>query len=271
MSNRIFGIEHQIGMDPGGRNISRLILPGHLEAAAVSLLEGDRIVIVSGFYIPEAQAGETDGPPGAKALGEALKTLGKEVSYVTDRFNEAYFEALGMVPVIRYRKGILKRLNPSHLVSIERVGRASNGKYYNMRGVDISATTAPIDEMFIEAGKKDITTIGIGDGGNEIGMGKVLEDVNHAIPNGKQIACKVKTDFLIVSGVSNWGAYGLVAALSLLTEQNLLPDPDVVEDEIRILVSLGAVDGVTLKCAETVDGLPLSESLALLARLRELI
>src|SRR5262249_9775920 len=61
------------------------------------------------------------------------------------------------------------------------------------------------------------TTIGIGDGGNEIGMGSLPRDiVEHDIPNGPLIAATTRTDHLIVAGVSNWGAYGLLAAIASL-------------------------------------------------------
>lgn len=66
------------------------------------------------------------------------------------------------------------------LVAIERTGRAVDGHYYTMRGRDMSHLTAPIDDLFLFASQKGTTkTIGIGDGGNELGMGKVVE-VLHA-------------------------------------------------------------------------------------------
>ena len=52
-----------------------------------------------------------------------------------------------------------------------------------------------------------ITAIGIGDGGNEIGMGKLpWELIRRNIPHSGLVACRVPTDHLIVCGVSNWGA-----------------------------------------------------------------
>lgn len=41
---------------------------------------------------------------------------------------------------------------------------------------------------------------GIGDGGNELGMGKVKEAVRRHIKNGDVIACDVEADFTIVAG-----------------------------------------------------------------------
>lgn len=38
-----------------------------------------------------------------------------------------------------------------HLVAIERSGRAADGNYYNMRGVNIKHLVDPIDNLFIAA------------------------------------------------------------------------------------------------------------------------
>ena len=67
-----------------------------------------------------------------------------------------------------------------------------------------------------ESGK--IATIGIGDGGNEIGMGKVRQRVIDYIENGPIIASNVSTDQLITAGVSNWGGSALAAALFILSQ-----------------------------------------------------
>ena len=42
-------------------------------------------LIVTGFYIMWADAPENDGPPGAVAMGNALRALGNDVAYVSDR------------------------------------------------------------------------------------------------------------------------------------------------------------------------------------------
>src|SRR5262249_58316848 len=97
-----------------------------------------------------------------------------------------------------------------------------------------------------------VTTIGIGDGGNEIGMGKVPWDViRRNIPNGGLVACRVPTDHLIVSGISNWGAYALAAAVALLRGHRLAPelfDPHREHELLRVMVKAGPlVDGLTGK------------------------
>lgn len=45
---------------------------------------------------------------------------------------------------------------------------------------------------------------GIGDGGNELGMGKVKEAVKAYMPKGSLIACDVAADFAITAGVLNF-------------------------------------------------------------------
>jgi len=271
MNPRITAIENLIASDPGGRNIFGLMIADQLRLAAQSLTLAKRVAIVSGFYIPRADATETDGPPGAKLLGDVLGLFGIEVDYITDPLNLPAFHALGLDAIVDI-DGYLDRARPTHLVSVERVGRGVDGKYRNMHGTDITDVTAPLDALFIEGSRRGITTIGIGDGGNEIGMGKVFTDVLDKIKNGRSVATVVATDFCIAAGVSNWGAYGLAGALSVLADRDLLPSAErVARDLEKIVHEGGAVDGVTCLPEVTTDGLELSESLRMLESIRELI
>ena len=73
---------------------------------------------------------------------------------------------------------------------------------------------APLENLF-NAGPR--TTIGIGDLGNEIGMGSLPHElVAHSIPGGDQIWCRVGCDHPIVGGVSNWSGAALLGAVALL-------------------------------------------------------
>lgn len=92
------------------------------------------------------------------------------------------------------------------------------GKCLNMRGNSVSEFTAPLHELFEEKYRfaKGVFTIGIGDGGNEIGMGSIpwrvlSENILNGL--GGKIACRIATDTTIVAGVSNWAGYALAAAL----------------------------------------------------------
>lgn len=268
MIARITSIENLIANDPGGRNVFAIALVDQLRLAAQSLRLASRVGIVTGFYVPEAQAGETDGPSGAKVVGRALEQLGVKVDYITDTRNAPILRAIGIEPTVII-VDYLDREKPTHLLSIERVGRGTDGRYRNMRGVDVTETTTPLDALFLEATRRGLTTIGIGDGGNEIGMGKVFGDAMANMAHGPEIATIVATDFCIAAGVSNWGAYGLAGALSVLAGRDLLPTAESVADDIvRMVRDGGAVDGITCQREPTVDRLDISHSLRMLEDIR---
>jgi len=70
---------------------------------------------------------------------------------------------------------------------------------------------------FLALSSEKIVTIGIGDGGNELGMGKVHDKVVESVPFGKSIASSTSCDYLITCGVSNWGGFAVAAGLCILS------------------------------------------------------
>ncbi len=118
-----------------------------------------------------------------------------------------------------------------------------------MRGVDVSPWTPPLDSLF-EGG--DWAKLAVGDGGNEVGMGKLPAGlIAQHVPNGAEIACVTSCDHLVVAGVSNWGAYGLMAALAVLRPdwaptiaKFLTAERDFFVTDATVKEA-GAVDGVT--------------------------
>ena len=109
-----------------------------------------------------------------------------------------------------------------------------------------------------------VHSIGVGDGGNEIGMGKIpWEVIATNITNGATIACRVPTHHLIVAGTSNWGAYALAAGIVFLKgheEAIRLFDADREAHLWQAVLEKGMlVDGVTGRRELSVDGLPWSD------------
>lgn len=136
------------------------------------------------------------------------------------------------------------------------------GCCHNMRGEIIDSCTAPLHLLF-ENRRDGLKTIGIGDGGNEIGMGSLpWEDLCRRLtgPHAAWVPCRVATDWTIIAGTSNWGGYALAAATLLLrgaAEVLRTWDGDHEERLLRAMVENGpAVDGVTRRREATVDGLP---------------
>ena len=61
----------------------RRLPPDFCSRAAQHVLESEGpVIILTGFYVKGSW--ETDGPPGAVAIGRALEKLGRQVTYVTD-------------------------------------------------------------------------------------------------------------------------------------------------------------------------------------------
>ena len=248
--------------------------------AAVTVLDNPgTVIITTGFYIRSAGYIETDGPPGAIAIGRALNKLDYRVVYVTDKYGMKALESIAEPSSIIYEFPILNseasnilasnicnEFDPSIMIAVERCGINELGKYSNMHGQDITPYTAKIDCLF----QNKITSIGIGDGGNEIGMGNLYAQVKD---NSKLVRfpTTIEVDELVIASVSNWGAYGLIAAISLIKNQNLLVS---VEDEIEIintLVGLGVVDGMSGKPESFVDGFDLDSNSKILQNLHSFL
>ena len=74
-------------------------------------------------------------------------------------------------------------------------------------------------------------------------------------------------DELLVADVSNWGAYGLIALLSVWAGKDLLAGISPV-NILDYLSARGSVDGVTRENTLTEDGLEAEEGLRLIRELR---
>lgn len=280
MPTRFDSIDLLLALDPGHRGISDLFRPGAALRAARSLLGSRRVLVVTGFAVGPAMP-ETDGPIGAAVVGRALRLLGKTVAYLTDPAAlpvvEAALKALGEPidvvavppgpPALEHARRLAVSFRPTHLVAVERPGRTRDGDYLNARGESVAEWNAPLDDLFLRR-RRGVTRIGIGDGGNEIGMGNVRAALVRQGPLAKKIASVVSVDHLVIAGTSNWGAYGVAAHLSLSSGRDLL---HAVEDERRLLaacVGAGAVDGLTRRAEHSVDGLPVEVHEAVVRLLR---
>lgn len=151
------------------------------------------------------------------------------------------------------------------MIAIERCGVTAKGRYLNAaRGWDISERTAKLDFLF----NNHPATVGIGDGGNELGTGNLAEWSHSLVPTGEPTI--TRSTWPVIASVSNWGGYGLVAALSLKVKRNLLPTIEADKSYIRWLVDRGVVDGVGRQ-QNTPDGFTLDENAAILEKLWALL
>ncbi len=172
--------------------------------------------------------------------------------------------------------------DPDEITRFEKQGPGQlAGQCLNMRGNSVREFTAPLHVLFEERNRfaKMVFTIGIGDGGNEIGMGSIpWRVISENILNGLggKIACRIATDRTIVAGVSNWAGYALAAALfacfarerdytSFFNEEK---EAGLLQEYCRTKT---VVDGVRGIPSLSVDGMDWSLHARVLGLIREII
>lgn len=277
-----------------------------LSLAAAKLLaervqRGDRVLIVSGFIMRDYGLPETDGPVGAAvlaralALGLAAVPIGVSEDSVVPCMR-ACFTAAGLIPApldglvsgrnrcgfvgfpvdpgkaAEAARALLDELKPTALIAIERPGAGADGEYHGGGGFTISSFTAKTDVLFALAQERGIATIGIGDLGNELGMGVVADEVRRHVPLGDTIAAQLAADVAFVANISNWGAYAVAACLAALVgNDDVFHDGDAELRLIDACVRAGAIDPVGGQARNWVDGTDARTNAALVDMLRSVV
>src|SRR5579864_4563624 len=155
---------------------------GELAAAAESLTRSRSVGLITGFFVPrdDVAAPETDGPVGTALLAAALSACGVLARIAVDQPCAAAVAAaaaaagggleVDVVSDVAATTARWRQADLDHVIAIERCGRSADGKPRNMRGVDVSPWTLPLDDLFRGG---PWTCLAVGDGGNEIGMGRL--------------------------------------------------------------------------------------------------
>ncbi|HIY18326.1 MAG TPA: DUF4392 domain-containing protein [Candidatus Blautia avistercoris] len=236
-------------------------------------LEKGNVLLTTGFYV--AGHAETDGPVGTMAVAKALDKLGFQPTIVTDQYCRGFFEIENLnVEYMELHAGsrdyeeLLEKYQPVCLISIERCGHNVENDYANMRGISIKKETARVDRLFELAMDREIPTFGIGDGGNEIGMGNLKEIIAGKL---SLVPCEVEVDDLIIATVSNWGAYAMTAYMQMMEHVPVLPSYEEVKAYLKEIVKMGSVDGVTKEQVLSVDGFSLEVEKEILNDLHKVV
>lgn len=272
--------------------------------------EGDWVFLLTGVAeTPWFPAGEMDGPPGVVSLARALAYgLGARPLYLAEPLTlptcTAPSKAAGVPihdPELIERFGIwrsagaiamplgeegarakalelLDRYQPKALVACEKLAPNAQGEFAAIDGQippDLCDWVAHL--LFEEAQQRGIVTIGIGDAGNELGLG-IIEDVANAYsgPNPPLRdggnGTRVKSDVAIVATCSNWGAYGVAAGLAYLTKNlDALQDEAIEARILEACAAEGSVDftaGVPINHA---DGKSLEVNQSIITLLRTVV
>lgn len=257
------------------------------------------------------EIGETDGPIGTVVLIKALKKYKRSnIILVTEpslvNQTESFFKRLSFETIIMDVNNITKtgidvikivpfptnlhesvyvsdilieKFKPEAIISIEKTGKNDKGIFHNMGGFDYSEGYSHVDELFRLADNNNILTLGIGDGGNEIGMSNVKDVVKKKIPYGAVCRCgcgsgigsAVPTNLLVTASVSNWACYAIVAAIAIYTKDYLyLHTTNDEKIMMRVAIEVGLIDGVSGNIENTVDGLAYSANAAMINLIEEI-
>merc|ERR1712086_632544 len=168
-----------------------------VQSGTVAVLTGFPCVMSATDGVPQ----ETDGPLGAMSIARTLAVLGREVVLITDEINVSVLQAAidcfaqegnhgqafskhisleSFPPANEWGEAEEERLDElaslvGHIVAVERTGPAADGTYRTMDARDMSSLVAPLERLIVKAAARGVTSTGIADGGNEVGMGKVFE------------------------------------------------------------------------------------------------
>ncbi len=270
---------------------------------------GDFVLITCGMLVYPLILSETDGPIGGAAIARALQVgLGAKPVLVVDHAAVELVKAtcrganLNVVDVDALKKSertvsvigfpideneakkeadrIFKELSPKALIAIECRGRNEKGVYHALpKGRNMNHICAKSVCLYDKAKETGALTIGIGDGGNEIGWGIIKDVIKAKIPNGDRCACgcgggvgdTTVVDVLVAASISNWGAYGVTACLSVLLDNpEVLHDGKIESRMLRECIDAGGVNGPSFLPEPRVDDMPEEIGIAFVNILREI-
>jgi D-glutamate cyclase len=261
---------------------------------AENLTPGDAVVILTGFVVPPWLRPENDGPVGAVNLARALN-LAFDITplIIGER------EVVGPLPALCRAGGLevadlelvrrttrrvalesfttdsrrarsdaeslLDRVAPKAVIAIEKASMNEVGVHHSGVGYDVSPMTAKVDHIIDVARERGIWTLGIGDGGNEIGMGCIKETVKGSLATGAHCGCPcghgthaaTATDLLLPVMVSNWAATALEANLAVrLGTVEVLHDRRMEAKLLEAAADAGFIDpasGLSISSGDAVD------------------
>ncbi|QCP52198.1 DUF4392 domain-containing protein [Trinickia violacea] len=256
-----------------------------------TLFSGGIVFIATGAGTPpKLPHGETDGPVGAAVLARALiLAFGVRVVLVTEDAHAAPVMAvaavvngelaemgraasvstvcfpLGIERGREIAQALMEEYKPNAVIFVERDGPNQEGYFHGVRGDCRNPEDVGHVYLLAElARKRGVLTIGIGDGGNEVGFGAVRDAITAVHPlGGKSLAGHASgvvtvtaTDIVVSASVSNWGAYAIAAALAARKgDLNVLHTPTLEHTLIDATVRAGARDGATSRAEVAVDGI----------------
>ncbi len=277
----------------------------------------DFVYIITGFVLRPFKKAETDGIIGAILLARALiKAFGAKPVLVCQEENVQAAKAIAAVcgvhsydsieeirslptaiAVVPFTKdqaaaqaqadALIAQALPAAVVSTEAPGANANGEYHNATGLNMTELEAKMDVLFTALQEKGVLNIAIGDLGNEIGMGKIANQLERYIPYAGPGRCRCKThsdvdcvggiaaataaDHLITATVSDWGCGGMIAALAFLREDiEIMHDAELEKAACVAAAQNGMIDMYGWMIP-AIDGFGLAINTSIVTLMRECV
>ena len=234
--------------------------------------------------------GESDGPLGAAALARALDLLGYSVTLYTESAAAMGLREMEKIlgTAVPVEELALDDREQFHAIAqkldiclfTEKLGMNEKGVQHSVTGHARSGNRAYVDWIAWEMNELGKTTIGIGDGGNEVGFGKVFMAARKLIEHGEHCLCgcgggiitRTATTYLYPVSISNWGCYALCAALAIGAEnKKLLVLPEEERAMLTRCMEIGLVDGGTGEPRFALDGVDGEVSVGVVRMIQEMV
>ncbi len=261
----------------------------YLCAKAILDLPGPRMALVTGTYNPvHFPGGESDGPIGAAVMGRALAQLGCEVTFcVEEQIIPAMKSVAGAAGATgaEYEELIFGQEDGhAHLadrfdgaIFIEKIGQNRLGVHHTSSGMASDTDDSPVGGLVDELGRQGKLTIGLGDGGNEVGFGKIVDLVREIVSYGTECRCScgggiatvAATELLFPASISNWAGYAIIAAIALLKDDpSLLHTPEMEKVLLELAPTVGCYEGTLGEGVPGIDSVPVDGSCAMVQLLK---
>lgn len=266
------------------------------------------VLICTGFLDPPSMIDESDGPLGAALLARSLcvaldatpvlitevanmdrmRQLVQSVGLEVLDFNLArttpFKASILPLPIDPRRaeavtKQIVEKTDPVALIAIEKPAPNGKGFYHTGFGLNVTDVVGKVSYLVDAVRAHGAISIGLGDGGNEVGMGNIHSVCREVLPTGAKCGCVcgngiatvTKTDILVVGSVANWASYGIEACLAAALDvpeaiHSLAEERRATDAASRA----GFIDPTTGLANGWVDGTPPSCSESMLELMRQI-
>ena len=162
---------------------------------------------------------------------------------------------------------------------METSGANTLGVFHNAVGKDVTEMQAKSEALWDLLRTQGVPNIAIGDLGNEIGMGTIADHIKKYVPFTDKGECQcgcgggilsaTKAENIITATCSDWGCYGLMAALAYLKKDMEILHHEEMESEVmRVAARNGFID-MTGSLLPGIDGFSTRMNVGIVSLMRQ--